>query len=164
MRLTQYIVVTVLWCTALNVAGCAPPTTDLHDETNGAHDTHNHPHATIGPNEGHLIELGDEEFHAEWLHDSESGAVTVIMLDSTATQEVAIAAPGVRINVVIDDKPQQYTLDAVKVTGGKASRFRIVAPDLVVALEIGEGVNATLDVEIDGTPYRGEIEHHAHDH
>ena len=164
MPLARYLATVVLTGAALNMGGCAPPAADSQNDKSGTHSAHDHSHGPTGPNQGHLIELGNEEYHAEWLHDDDSGAVTVIILDSTATQEVPISAADVKINVVVDGKPQQYTLDAVEVVEGKSSRFRTVAEDLVIALNFGEGVEATLEVEINGTSFNGEIEHHHHHH
>ena len=51
-----------------------------HDHDHDGHDHHDHDHAHMhGPNGGPVLELGDEEYHAEWLHDDESGKVTVVL-------------------------------------------------------------------------------------
>jgi len=144
--------------------GCEPPaqstsTGTAHDH---GHDHGHHDHADEGPNGGHLIELGDEQYHAEWLHDDDSGKVEVIILDGTAKQEVPVAADVVTITVDVEGD-QHYALEPTNAENGLASRFEIVAPDLVTALKLGDGVEVTLDIEIDGTPFSSTIEHLDHD-
>ena len=57
-----------------NVETSAPP------ETVGPHAGHAHP--THGPHQGDLIELGNEEYHAELLHEEDS--VTIYILNGAA--------------------------------------------------------------------------------
>jgi hypothetical protein len=144
--------------------------------TGGAHDDHghdhghHHDHGAHGPNGGHLIELGGGTYHAEWTHDDLSDQenaknVTVYILGEDAKSPVAIEAEQITINVTGGKAPKQYALTAVNPQDGKASQFTIDDPALVVALGmIGEGVEARLNVNIDGTPYNAEIEHDHHDH
>ena len=49
-----------------------------------------HAHPSEGPHHGTLVELGNEEFHAEVVHDDKS--VTVYVLDAGATKAVPIDA------------------------------------------------------------------------
>src|SRR5947207_1783574 len=68
------------------------------------HDDHGHDHVHQGPHKGHLMEIGGEQYHAEWTHD-ESGKVTFYILDSEAKKEVPIAADEIAIDVKIGDNP-----------------------------------------------------------
>src|SRR3954453_3788032 len=87
-----------------------------------AHD-HDHDHAHHGPHHGHLMELGEEEYHAEWTHD-ETGKVTFYILGSDAKKEVPIAAGEITIDVKIgDNPPKTYKLEAVNPTEGKSAAF-----------------------------------------
>src|SRR5688500_14491837 len=52
-----------------------PAVLPSHVEDGHGH-AHAHSHADEGPNGGHLIELGNEEYHGEWLHDDDSGKLT----------------------------------------------------------------------------------------
>ncbi|MDP6057614.1 MAG: hypothetical protein QGH33_01925, partial [Pirellulaceae bacterium] len=56
------------------------PANEGHD-----HDDHDHGHAheDTGPHGGHVVEIGDEQLHAEWTHDDASGEVVIYLLDST---------------------------------------------------------------------------------
>src|SRR5438094_7539918 len=70
-----------------------------HSETTPkAGESGEHEHQHHGPHNGHLMEIGDEEYHAEWTHD-ESGKVTFYILDADAKTEVPSAD-----KIVIDVK------------------------------------------------------------
>ena len=122
-----------------------------------------HAHPDEGPHHGHLIELGQEEFHAELLHDDKSEKVTIYVLDSSATKEVKISDTEMSLNAVVGGQPKQFKLLAVDSGDGGASQFEIVDKELLEALEHGESTNARLSLSIAGKPYTGKIEHHAHD-
>src|SRR6476661_3501394 len=83
------------------LAGCNS-TANHSEKTPKAGDAHDHEHHHHGPHNGHLMELGEEEYHAEWTHD-ESGKVTFYILDSEAKKEVPIAADEITIGVKIGD-------------------------------------------------------------
>ncbi|REK28435.1 MAG: hypothetical protein DWQ42_05155 [Planctomycetota bacterium] len=127
------------------------------------HDEHGHP--SEGPHHGHLIELGNEEYHAEMLHDEDTSTVTIYILDGAAKEEVAVAEDAVTLNLMIGGQPTQFKLAArpsAKDLPGQASHFEVVDADLIEALE-GEEAKGRLRVTINGTPYVGTIEHHGHD-
>jgi hypothetical protein len=69
-----------------------PPDTGDHDE---------HAHPNEGPHHGDLVELGNEEYHAEVVH-GEAGSVTVYILDSAAKVAVPIEAAELMINISHD--------------------------------------------------------------
>ncbi|MEO8269211.1 MAG: hypothetical protein ABI557_05795 [Aureliella sp.] len=127
---------------------------------------HVHAHASEGPHHGTLVELGSEEYHVEVTHDAST--VTLYVLDSSAKQAVPIDASDVTINVVHDGRPEQFKLTASPDAGdpaGKSSRFTLADAELVGHLD-EESAAPKLSLTIDGTPYRGEIEHEheGHDH
>ncbi|TWU39413.1 hypothetical protein Poly41_22370 [Novipirellula artificiosorum] len=131
----------------------APPPTTV--------DVHVHP--TEGPHHGSLIELGNEEYHAELVHDDKS--VTIYILNGPATEAVPIDAKEVTINLLDDGTPEQFKLAASADAGdpsGKSSRFTILDAELVGHID-DESAAPKLMVTINGTPYRGELAHD-HDH
>ena len=131
-------------------------------------DEHDHP--SEGPHHGSLIELGNEEYHAELVHDDAAGTVTIYLLDSTAQTATPTDIKELQINLSHDGKAEQFSLVASPDSGdpaGKASRF--VSSDAELAEELDhEGVQAQLVVSIAGKQYRGAIEHdddhEGHDH
>ncbi|MFN9717261.1 MAG: hypothetical protein ACK58L_01115 [Planctomycetota bacterium] len=144
----------------------AMPESDGHDHSHSKdHDHGNaHSHPTEGPHHGHLVELGNEEFHAELLHDQST--VTIYVLDASARTAVAIESPDVLINLQRDGKPEQFKLNASAEASdppGKASRFILQSEELVRLLEQGDS-EARLSLTINGTPYSGSLAHEHHEH
>lgn len=126
-------------------------------------ETHSHP--DIGPHHGDLIELGNEEFHAEMVHDDAAGTITIYILDSAAKIAVPIDATELVINLKHDGKPEQFKLMPSADTGdpaGKSSRFTLKDADLVAHIEDADA-DAKMSVTINGKPYSGAIQH-SHDH
>lgn len=126
------------------------------------HEDHDHP--SEGPHHGHLIELGQEEYHAELTHDDATKTVTVYLLDDHAKGAVAIADPEVVLNLVANSKPLQVKLAAAPQEGdaeGQASRFSVVDEAVLEALEAPK-TTGRLSVSIGGKSYTGSIEHKEH--
>ena len=153
--------------------GTAPSGTVAPDEHGDqAHDDHGHDehaHPTEGPHHGMLVELGNENYHAEVVHDDEAGTLVVYLLDSAAKDAVFSEAPEVVINIKKGDQPLQFKLGGLKKDGqpeGKFSEYSLVEPELLKALH-DEASTAKLSITIDGKPYSGEVSHEdhaAHDH
>ena len=122
-------------------------------------------HPEEGPHHGALLELGDEEYHAEIVHDEDAKTVTVYILDSTAKKAVPIDAKSLTIVVRADGKTNPYELKASAMEGeadGKSSRF--VSSDKAIDMAIDtEGAESQLQVTIQGTPYTVKIAEHDHD-
>lgn len=122
-----------------------------------------HDHSHEGPHHGSLIELGKEEYHAEFVHDANS--VTIYVLDNTAKSAVPIDASEVLINLVHDGKPEQFALVAAPETNdpnGKSSRFASSDAALVRHID-NDSVRSKLSLTINGKPYQGTIAH-SHEH
>jgi hypothetical protein len=158
-------------CGCNNSPPASPPTvypSHVEDHEGHGHDhAHDHSHADEGPNGGHLIELGNEEYHAEWLHDDDSGKLTVYILDAAAKKNVPISATSITIEKKIGDKADKYELLAIGRTDAepKAAQFEITDKPLVEALKsAGQGVEASLSVDIEGKAFQGKFEHHEHGH
>lgn len=144
------------------LAGCTsqvppenPPTPPTNVEA--------HVHPSEGPHHGDLIELGQEEYHAELVHNEDS--VTIYILDSGAKATVPIEATEITINLIHDGKPEQFKLTSSPVEGdpeGKSSRFQLSEAHLSHALE-HDDANAKVNVTINGKAYHGDL-HHNHDH
>jgi hypothetical protein len=146
-------------------AGNLPPTTagaDGHDHDHA----HGHDHPAEGPHHGDLVELGNEDYHAEVVH-GEGDAVTVYILDGSAKNVVPIDATDVVLNVTHDGKPEQVRLPAMPEASdgqGKSSRFSVVNAQLASRLD-DEKSSAKLVVTIAGKQYTGKVEHHhGHEH
>jgi hypothetical protein len=126
-----------------------------------------HVHAEKGPHGGMLIELGNEEFHAELLHNEVTNLVTIYLLDGSAKNPVAIEAPQISVNVRLGDAGQQFFLTAESADGdpaGTSSRFTSQEAALAEALH-HDDAQSQLVLTIQGKQFRGAIAHdHPHDH
>ena len=158
-------------CIAIALTGCpdntsAPgtKTADEHSHDHEGHD-HAHDHSHAGPHGGKVIEIGNEEYHAEWTHD-DSGKVTVYILDASMKNDVPLESDTININVKFGDDAKQYTLEA---ESPMSSKFSIEDKTLVGNLEaLSDAVTATLSLDIKGKHYEAPItaggHDHAHDH
>ena len=127
-----------------------------------------HAHPSEGPHHGSLIELGNEEYHAELVHDEQTATVTIYILDSSAMKAVPIDAKELTINLKHDGQPEQFKLTAApdeEDPQGKSSRFISNDRELGEDLD-AEGADARMVVKIGGKSYTGELahEHEGHDH
>ena len=95
------------FCIVAALVGCTKPTGQLDSPAGDepiimdmappeTEDAHGHP--SEGPHNGTLVELGNEEFHVEIVHDAES--VTVYVLDAAAKVAVPIDAADISINLM----------------------------------------------------------------
>ncbi|HVX61044.1 MAG TPA: hypothetical protein VHC19_10595 [Pirellulales bacterium] len=143
-----------------------------HDE-HGEHEDHDehagHDHAEMGPHGGGLIELGEEEYHAELLHDEKNHAVTIYVLDSKAENTVPIKAQQVTIEIKAGDEQHEFPLAPVYLDeDDKSQSFCFEAVDEELSHVLDEkGAAAKLKIDINGKKFTGAIEHHhehGHDH
>lgn len=166
--------ITLLALLAIGAAGCGGNPTS-GQASSGAAETaappatvesaHEHAHASAGPHGGGLIELGNEEYHAELVHDDTVGTVTVYILDSAAKSAVPIDTTEVIINLKHDGRGEQFKLasSADKADpAGRSSRFVSSDAELAEDLDHG-GAEPQLVVTINGKQYRGAIAHE-HEH
>ncbi|NOY41476.1 MAG: hypothetical protein GXP26_06530 [Planctomycetes bacterium] len=167
----QLLSVLVLGFGLITFGGCgkseqastsAPKDDHAHDDGHEHGDGHDHP--SEGPHHGGLVELGNEEFHAEVVHDEEAETVTIYLLDSAAKSAVPIEATELVVNLSHDGEAEQFKLAASPEPSdpqGKSSKF--VSSDAELAEDLDhEGAKARLVVTIEGKQYHGEI-HHDHD-
>jgi hypothetical protein len=126
-----------------------------------------------GPNGGLLIELGDDEYHAEMILDQKGKVLTIHVLDKEAKKPVLTEAEGVTINLMLHGKPKQFEVLAEPMPGepkGKSSRFIARGKrSLMHAFEHDDHA-ARIALTINGKPYTGKVpvtaegDPHAHDH
>ncbi len=138
-----------------------------HDAEHGHAHTHDHGHEQ-GPHKGELIELGEEEFHAEVVFDEEGNKVTLYLLGADAKTAVPIEAKELSLEMPGKDAPVTHTLAAAPQDGdgeGKSSRFEIKGEDLIEAFHHDPKAVGKFKVTLGGKEFTGEIKHsHDHDH
>jgi len=165
-----YVLCAALAIGSFCLTGCSNEpkivTPEVPTDTEGKH-VHDHGHGHHGPHDGHIIELGNEEYHAELVHDDAAHKVTVYILDGGLENAVPIEAESITINLKVDGAPKQFTLAAAPLDGeadGKSSRFEIENEELLHELE-EEGSEPELAFSFGDQSFRGAIEMgHDHDH
>jgi hypothetical protein len=139
---------------ALFAAGCGSDPPKPAGEKQSEHE-----HASAGPHGGALIELGDETYHVELVHDDRAGEITFYVLDGSAKKAVPIDAADVSVNLKLAGQPKQFKVAAKADAGdsaGKSSRFFSADKELAEGLDAA-GADAQLVLTIDGKQFRGAI-------
>lgn len=126
-----------------------------------------HPHPEHGPHEGHLVELGGEDYHAEIVFDHDARVLTVYLLGSDAASAMPIDTETVTLNLLVDEAPMILELPAAPLDGETegSSRFTVAGDVIPEAIRDEEDLEGSISVMIEGTQYRHEIghEHGGHD-
>jgi hypothetical protein len=124
-----------------------------------------HDHAALGPHHGALVEIGKEEYHAEIVLNEEKKQMFVYLLDKDVKGYVAIEAPFVAVNLLLNGKPVQIKLKAAPQTvdqKGLSSCFGAVSPELMDGLHHPKS-DPKLALKIRNKSYSVKIAHN-HDH
>jgi hypothetical protein len=147
----------------LALSGCGGQSSEFHQATKGVAvkaPPHEHEH---GPHGGHLVELGEEEYHAEVVFDAKTARLTIYLLDSTAKQAAPIDSKDVSLKLAIDGKSEGFHLPAVPDAGdpqGKASRFELAGDaDIKAHIKDEEDLKGTVSVKIGDKSFSGDIKH-----
>ena len=143
------------------VSSCCPASATA---ATAAHDDHGHQHAAEGPHGGELIELGDEQYRAELVHDEAAHKVTVYLLGAEAKKPAASDQTQLTLQIFSNGQFIDYAFEAVSddTAEAGASQFATVNEKLSDVL-LGSGqVRGRLKVSIKGKPITGIIEHHNH--
>lgn len=127
-------------------------------------DAHAHVH---GPHDGHVIELGDEEYHAEVVMGADR-KLTVYILGPDGSSAAPIAAESITVNLEAGGETTALTLRAVPQEGesdGQSSRFELTEGSVPESVHNIEDVQGDLVIAVGDKTYEAEIGHdHAHDH
>lgn len=121
------------------------------------HDDHDH---GAGPHGGSIVELGDDEYHAEVVVDGKAHALKVYLLGKDAKTVAPVTATEV---VVTTEDDKKLTLKAAPQASdgeGKASLFELTEEATVDAIAKAGFIHGSLQLEIEGKPYRGDIDAH----
>ncbi|MGD9722646.1 MAG: hypothetical protein AB7O59_15040 [Pirellulales bacterium] len=158
------ILAALVGCSAKSGPDTEAKPAEQHHEGDG-HDHGDEKHSHIGPHGGHLIELGQEAYHAELVHDEKTHQVTIYLLDGQVKKSVAISQPELTVNMLVAGSPRQFKLAAVPQASDSppsASCFQAENEELCDAL-CEPGAKGRLNVSIQGKHFVGEIEQHEHD-
>ncbi|MCH2371847.1 MAG: hypothetical protein MK324_15135 [Pirellulales bacterium] len=159
---TCFIVVT-----SFLIVGCnqSVPEAPSEAETAGEGDDHHgHDHASDGPHGGHILGLGDEEYHLEWIHN-DSGKLTFYLLDAAVKEDVKTSANSISITTTVKEETKTVTVSTTTPDATEHNKFEIIDPNTKELLGlVGHGVTASASVKIGEQDYTGEFEHQDHGH
>jgi len=100
---------------------------DDKDSEASAEAEHGHDHAHAhGPNGGHLLEVGEEQYHMEIVFDGKGRSMTAYILGPDAKTAFPIEAKLIDFDLEVGDKEQGIPLAAKPLEGekeGTSSRF-----------------------------------------
>ncbi len=121
-----------------------------------------HGHGQKGPNGGEIVELGDEDFHAEVVLDEKKGEMSIYILGRDAKTAKPIEATELVLSFKHGDKSEDFKLVATKQEGdaeGQASLFSITDPKLMDELHEHAEDGATLAFAVGEKKLSGVIKH-----
>jgi hypothetical protein len=138
-----------------------------HDH--GGHDHGGHEH---GPHDGHLIEVGDHEYHAEVTFDKDARRISVYFYGHDLNEKQAIAQSELTLDIEDEDSGAETEIVLAAApedgeTDGKASRFEVMGDKVPEAIDDIEKIHGHIHVTIAGKEYTVDIKHdhdHGHDH
>ncbi len=127
-----------------------------------------HEHGDEGPHGGHLVELGEEEYHAEVVLDVKTKAVSVYILSSDLQKAAPVDAKEVVLELTIDGKTGPHVAKPSPQKDdppGKTSRFILANdPDIKAKIDDEHELEGHVNVTINGKAYSGEITHEHRSH
>jgi hypothetical protein len=151
------------WVCLAFAAGCNSGSQAYHDVPKGAR-VKDQPHQhEEGPHGGHLVELGEEEYHAEVVFDPKTAKVTVYLLDSTAKKPAPIDAKEIKVELTMGGQPKSLSAKAVADKGdptNKSSRFEVADnSDIKANIKDEEDLKGSVTAPIGAKTYTGKIVH-----
>ena len=134
------------------VAGCEPkkPVQNTQPKGEAGHD-----HPTVGPHKGAIIELGEEEYHLEFVVDHNAKEATVYILDEKAANAKPIKTKQITLSLR-EQPPVTITLDAKpQESDPKDTASRFVGKNDVLGTK--KEFTGTIGLEIEGKKYSGSL-------
>ena len=161
------LIQTIVCLAALVMVGCNSSSETGDQKPAEPADPHaGHDHSSLGPHGGHILELGNEDYHAEWRFDNDSGKVTIYLLDSAVKKAVTTTATSVSVQVTHGDNVSDYELPAINQSEDDpptTSEFELVDTVMLELLKgVGHGIDASLKVVIGDKEYTGAFGHLPH--
>jgi hypothetical protein len=151
------------WAGLAFVAGCNSGNQAYHEVSKGARvkdQPHDHEH---GPHGGHLVELGEEEYHAEVVFDPKAAKITIYLLDSSAKKPAPIDAKEIKLELTVAGQPKSFAAKAAADTGdpaNKSSRFEVADnADIKANIKDEEDLKGSVTAAIGAKTYTGKIVH-----
>lgn len=166
MLLQRSLEMTLTVAFALVLTGCtggdSAYTEVGHDEPELATEDHSaHGHGSHGPNGGDIVELGNEDFHAEFVVDEAAHRMDVYILGSDAETAKPIEATEISLSFKHGDEVEEFKLAAAPLDGepeGQSSKFTLADEEAFGELhEHAEG--GTLSIAAGEESLTGTVKH-----
>lgn len=161
---------------SLGVGGCSQPASPRQEPagTSAADDhdhdaDHGHDHAAgghahgAGPHDGTLADWGGGKYHVEFTVDHDKKEAVVYVLGADEKTPVPVALADGKLLLTIREPAFQVELVArplVGETAGTSSCYGGRHDSLGIVREFA----GTISGAVDGTPFAGDFEEHAHEH
>ena len=164
--------VAVLAAAMLGQAGCgrpaAPPPSATAKQAAGDDHDHDHGHADghvhgAGPHGGTVADWGGGKYHVEFTVDHDAKEAVVYVLGADEKTPTPVQPAEGKLLLTIRQPVFQVELAArplVGETAGAASRYAGTHDSLAVVRDFA----GTISGAVEGTPYAGDFEEHAHEH
>ena len=160
---------------SLGVGGCSQPASPRQEPagTSAADDhdhdaDHGHDHAAgghahgAGPHDGTLADWGGGKYHVEFTvdHDKKEAVVYVLGADEKTPVPVALADGKLLLTIREHFQVELVARPLVGETAGTSSCYGGRHDSLGIVREFA----GTISGAVDGTPFAGDFEEHAHEH
>lgn len=176
MRFTQKISLLSCGVALALFAGCsAQEDTRTFSDQDSAEADHAHEHAhdhahEHGPNGGHLLEVGEEQYHVEVVFDEKGRTLTAFILGPDAKTAYPIAGESIDFDMEIGDKEHEIPLEAKPLEGekdGKSSRFVAEGKAVPESIKKESDLNGHFHLDIGDDHFHVDLkhdDHEGHDH
>ncbi|QDT28084.1 hypothetical protein [Gimesia panareensis] len=134
-------------------------------EAEHAHE-HDHEH-DHGPNGGHLLEVGEEQYHVEVVFDNDKRTLTAFILGPDAKSAHPIAGETIDFDLEVGDKEHEIPLAAKPLDGekdGKSSRFVAEGKAIPESIKAESDLNGHFHLDIGEDHFHVDLHHEGHDH
>ena len=167
MRFSQTFQVAVCSFGLALFAGCSTQsdtrTFDDKDSAASAEGEHAHEH---GPNGGHILEVGEEQYHVEVVFDEAGRTLTAYILGPDAKTAFPIAGKEIDFDLEIGDKEHEIPLAAKPLDGeeeGKSSRFVAEGKAIPDSIKKESDLNGHFHLDIGENHFHVDLSHGEHD-
>ncbi|QDT43270.1 hypothetical protein Pan241w_33700 [Gimesia alba] len=133
------------------------------EEAEHAHD-HAHEH---GPNGGHLLEVGEEQYHMEVVFDNGKRTLTAFILGPDAKTPFPIEGESIDFDLEVGDDEHEIPLAAKPLEGekeGKSSRFVAEGKAIPDSIKAESDLNGHFHLDVGEDHFHVDLEHGDHDH
>lgn len=131
-----------------------------------AEHAHDHDHAH-GPNGGHILEVGEEQYHMEVLFDDKNRTLTAFILGPDAKTPYPIAGESIDFDMEIGDKEHEIPLAAKPLDGekdGKSSRFVAEGKAVPESIKKESDLNGHFHLDVGDNHFHVDLKHDDHGH